>query len=60
MDSNHCLTGLEPLVMMGLEPIRDKGGNKMDNKRDLQIMNRFYSLVQFFKKDAKTNWSIKD
>ena len=26
MDSNHLLTGFEPLVLMGLEPIRDNGG----------------------------------
>ena len=29
-DSNHCLTGVEPLVPMGLEPIRDNDGNKID------------------------------
>ena len=28
MDSNHCLTGFEPLVLMGLEPIGDNGGNR--------------------------------
>ena len=26
-DSNHQLTGVEPLVPTGLEPIRDNGGN---------------------------------
>ena len=28
-DSNHLLTGVEPLVLTGLEPIRDNGGNKI-------------------------------
>lgn len=41
MDSNHCLTGFEPLVLMGLEPIRDKGGNKTCNKRDCPIITPF-------------------
>ena len=27
MGSNHCLTGIEPLVLMGLEPIGDNDGN---------------------------------
>ena len=27
-DSNHCLTGVETLVVMGLEPIRDNCVNK--------------------------------
>ena len=40
-DSNQVSWRLEPLVLMGLEPIRDNGGNKTTNKRCLPIVNRF-------------------
>lgn len=43
-----------------IELIRDNGVNKTDNKKYLPIVDRFQSLVQFFKKDSKTNQSIKD
>ena len=29
MYSNHLLTVIEPLVLMGLKPTRDNGGNKI-------------------------------
>lgn len=36
-----------------IELIRDNDVNKTDNKKDLPIVDRFWSLLQFFKKTRK-------
>ena len=50
MDSNHLLTGFEPLVLTGLEPIRDNGGNifnKMSNIFDIFLCLCYTIYVKY-------------
>ena len=59
MQTRYFLLSILKETYHGLEPIRDNGGNKTGNKGVLPIVDRFQSLVKFFKKESKTNQGEK-